>query len=76
MYPLQLSCKNRKCKDHQPILVSNENNRIKMDINVLSKPKRKEVAIASRKSKMLGKTNVIATEKAFDNIISNEGKLS
>lgn len=47
-----------------------------MDINVLSKPKRKEVAIASRKSKMLGKTNVIATEKTFDNIISNEGKLS
>lgn len=47
-----------------------------MDINVLSKPKIKEVAIASRKSKMLGKTNVIATEKAFDNIISNEGKLS
>ena len=47
-----------------------------MDINALSKPKRKEAAIDSRKSKMLGKTNAIATEKAFGNIISNEGKLS
>ena len=60
LYHLELSCNDdsniNKSKDHQPIDVSNENNRIKMNINAPKfKPKRTVATIALMKIKNVGK---------------------
>ena len=75
LYPLELNCNNdgniNKSRDQERIEVSNENNGIKININVTEfKLTRSVAASVLVKIKDVWEMNQIATNKTFDILIS------